>query len=73
MKILRIKDVCARTGISRARIYQLMAEGKFPASVELGPNSVGWRERDVAAWLDARPMRSAKRKYFPQADAPQSE
>jgi prophage regulatory protein len=72
VKILRIKEVCARTGISRARIYQLMAEGKFPASVELGPNSVGWRESEVNAWNDARPTRSTDRKYFPKTERPEA-
>lgn len=55
--ILRIWDVCKRTGISRTRVYKLEGEGRFPARVELGPNSVGWYEHEVSEWCAARRRR----------------
>jgi prophage regulatory protein len=30
------------------------AAGKFPQRVQLGPNSVGWFEDEIEAWLEGR-------------------
>jgi len=32
----------------------MMAEGNFPKPVQLGKRAVGWRESDIAAWLQSR-------------------
>tara|TARA_R110002074_G_scaffold55104_1_gene137031 strand:- start:209 stop:394 length:186 start_codon:yes stop_codon:yes gene_type:complete len=42
------------TGLSRSTLYAMMAEGNFPKPVKLGKRAVGWRERDVSAWLQSR-------------------
>jgi predicted DNA-binding transcriptional regulator AlpA len=34
-RFLRIRDVMAKTGLSRSHLYHLTAEGKFPKSVLL--------------------------------------
>lgn len=70
MKILRIKDVCAKIGISRTRVYELEHDGRFPARIELGPNSVGWYESEVDEWIVARPRRSSGGQNVPQTSAP---
>ncbi len=54
MCILRRKEVEKRTGLSRSTLYAMIAEGKFPKPVKLGKRAVGWREADIAAWLDSR-------------------
>ncbi|MBT5242467.1 MAG: AlpA family phage regulatory protein [Rhodospirillaceae bacterium] len=51
--ILRRPDVEKRCGLSRSTIYQLMTEGRFPRPLRLGKRAVGWRESDVASWLEA--------------------
>ena len=43
----RRPSVLARYGISTATLYRWMAEGLFPKSVKLGPNTNGWRESDL--------------------------
>ena len=55
-RILRLPEIIRMAGISRSRIYVYMARetDPFPRSVQLGPNMVGWRESEVAAWLAAR-------------------
>lgn len=53
-RILRLALVMHRTGLSRSTIYAWIAEGRFPKQVSLGPNSVGWRETDINAWIDSR-------------------
>ena len=53
-RILRRREVEARTGIARSTIYQLVSEKRFPAPVRLGERSVGWVEAEVDAWLSER-------------------
>lgn len=53
-RIYRRPDVERLIGLSRSTLYAMMAEGSFPKPVKLGKRAVGWRERDVAAWLDSR-------------------
>jgi len=50
--LLRRKDVEARTGLKRSKLYALMTEGTFPAQVKLGVGStVAWVESDVEEWI----------------------
>ena len=48
---LNINEVLAKVPYSRASIYRLMGEDKFPRPVVFGPKKVGWRPSDVKAWL----------------------
>ena len=53
-RILRIAQVLALTGLSRATLYRLVDSGDFPQPVRLGgPNSraVGWRLSEVQEWI----------------------
>jgi prophage regulatory protein len=58
-KLLRRRDVEARTALSRSTIYAWVTAGTFPKPMKLGAKKVAWRESDVAAWLDARKPRAA--------------
>lgn len=60
MKILRIDDVTELTGLSRTTIWRREQEGDFPARLQLGPNSVGWKESDVLGWIESRPEASER-------------
>jgi prophage regulatory protein len=55
-KVLRRAAVIERTGVPRATMYRLMANGEFPRPIPLTPSgrSVGWREDEVSKWLEAR-------------------
>ncbi len=53
-RIMRLPEVMQTTGFGRAHIYNLMAEGRFPKAVKLGPRAVGWSSEQVQAWIDAR-------------------
>lgn len=50
-RILRIKTVLQRTGLSRSTMYRKMQSGTFPPAIKISTRCVGWRECDVAAWL----------------------
>lgn len=53
-RILRKKEVLAKTGLGPSRLYELVAEGTFPRQVRLGLKSVGWIESEVDGWIDER-------------------
>jgi prophage regulatory protein len=57
-RILRAPAVEDRTQRSRVQCWRDIKAGKFPAPVQLGPNSVGWFEDEIDAWLAARPRRT---------------
>ena len=53
--IYRERDVLAVLGISKATLWRWRRAGGFPAPIQLGPNTVGWRREDVENWLKTRP------------------
>lgn len=53
-RILRRAEVEQKTGISRAHIYALMKEGKFPKALRIGVRAVGWDSVEVEQWLAER-------------------
>lgn len=53
--LVRLPDVKARTGLSRATIYRRMGAGTFPPSKPLSAGMVAWYESDINAWV-ADPM-----------------
>jgi len=55
MKFLRYSDLKARQIVTnRMTLRRWIAEQGFPAGVQLGPNSVAWREDEIEAWLASR-------------------
>ncbi|WP_256753464.1 AlpA family transcriptional regulator [Mesorhizobium sp. Mes31] len=50
-RIIRLKTVLARTGLSRSTMYRKIAEGTFPAQIKISINGAGWRESDVHRWI----------------------
>jgi prophage regulatory protein len=57
-RIIRGSVVEDRSGKSRVQIWRDVKAGRFPAPVQLGPNSVGWYEDEIDAWLATRPRRT---------------
>ncbi len=58
-KILRMRDVKSRTGLSQSLIYRLISEGKFPRQIKLTRHASGWDERAVDQWISERIAKSA--------------
>ena len=50
-RIVRLKTVLYRTGLSRATIYRKIADGTFPSQVRISVNGAGWREADINRWF----------------------
>ncbi len=50
-RIIRLKTVLARTGLSRSTIYRKITEGTFPAQLRISTNGAGWRESEINRWV----------------------
>jgi prophage regulatory protein len=50
-RIVRLKTVLARTGLSRSTIYRKIAEGTFPAQLKISVNGSGWHESEINRWI----------------------
>lgn len=50
-RILRLKAVLDRTGLSRSTMYRKMQDGTFPQSLQISARCKGWRESAITAWL----------------------
>lgn len=44
----------SRVGLSKNSIARLIKRAEFPPSVQLSPYTVGWRESEIARWIDTR-------------------
>jgi prophage regulatory protein len=54
MKLLRLPETLAKTGLSRSRLYDSRAAGTFPKPVKIGPRAIGFVETEVDAWIAER-------------------
>lgn len=55
MRVIRFPAVKTLIGgYSRMHVDRLEKAGRFPKRVQLGPNSVGWLEDEIQAWIEAR-------------------
>ena len=51
-KLIKINTLLQKVPYSKPSIYRLMAEGKFPQSVNLGGRSVFWVESEIDEFID---------------------
>jgi prophage regulatory protein len=56
-RVLRLREVVSRVGLSRATVWRKIRARDFPAPLALGPQSVGWIEREIADWIAERAAR----------------
>ncbi|MBS7414075.1 helix-turn-helix transcriptional regulator [Pseudomonas syringae] len=60
VRILRLKHVLDRVGLSRSTIYDRLNEKSprydhsFPRPVSLGGTAVGWLEADISDWIQSK-------------------
>ena len=60
IRMLRLAQVVAMTGLGKTKIYELQAGGTFPMRVKITAHSVGWIEDEVQAWLMRRVQASTR-------------
>ncbi|EJO48740.1 helix-turn-helix transcriptional regulator [Enterobacter sp. SST3] len=51
---IRLSEVQRRTGYSKAWLYRLMSQGKFPSSIKIGSRSIAFVESEVDDWINQR-------------------
>lgn len=49
--LLRLPEVVALVGLSRASIYARAAQRSFPRPIKLTAHASGWRVGEIRAWL----------------------
>lgn len=53
-RLIRRKEVQAKTGYGASSIYAEMAKGHFPKPVMLSERRVAWIESEIDAWIAER-------------------
>jgi prophage regulatory protein len=55
LRIIKLPEVLALTGLSRTSVYEQMNAGTFPMAIKLSKRSVGWYESEVQEWIKRLP------------------
>ena len=55
LQILKQKDVCKKTSLSRTTIWRLVRSNNFPIPILLGTNRTGWYAHEIDEWIRSRP------------------
>jgi len=55
-RMLRLPQVIDLTGLGRDSIYRLGNAGCFPKPRKLSKRASAWREDEVRAWIESRPL-----------------
>ena len=50
-RIIRLRTVLARTGLSRSTLYRKITEGTFPAQLRISIHGAGWHESEIDRWV----------------------
>ncbi|OWQ92412.1 helix-turn-helix transcriptional regulator [Sphingopyxis witflariensis] len=50
-KVIRLRTVLARTGLSKSTLYRKIAEGTFPAQLKISVHGTGWHESQINRWI----------------------
>lgn len=58
--LVRLCEVKRRTGYSKAWIYRLMSQGKFPSSIKIGTRAIAFVESEIDDWINQRIEESRK-------------
>lgn len=53
-RLLRLREVIRRTGLSRTTIYEYVAAGVMPAPVRVSKRVVAWIESEIEQFLRER-------------------
>lgn len=52
--LIRFSEVQKRTGYSKAWLYKLISQGRFPPAVKLGSRAIAFVEGEVDEWINQR-------------------
>ena len=52
--LIRFAEVQKRTGYSKAWLYRLMSEQRFPDAIKIGSRSIAFIESEIDEWINQR-------------------
>ncbi|HDU7917437.1 TPA: AlpA family transcriptional regulator [Serratia marcescens] len=52
--LIRFAEVQKRTGYSKAWLYRLMSQQRFPAAIKIGARSIAFIESEIDEWINQR-------------------
>ncbi|OTA18174.1 AlpA family phage regulatory protein [Xenorhabdus beddingii] len=52
--LIRLPEVCRRTGLGKSTVYKYIAEGKFPKQIKTGARASAFVESEIDAWISRR-------------------
>lgn len=52
--LLRMREVEARTGLRKSKLYELMKDGEFPKPIALTERTNAWIGSEVNGWINDR-------------------
>jgi prophage regulatory protein len=59
-RIIRLKTVLNRSGLSRSTVYRKIKEGTFPRQIPISANGCGWPESELNRWIANPPAYRAR-------------
>ena len=54
LRLLKVREVIAKVGLSRGHLYRMIAAGEFPKPVPLSARARAWRSDEIDHWIDER-------------------
>lgn len=54
LRVIRLQEVEAKTGLRKSAIYQRATDGTFPKPIRMGGKASGWIESEIDAWITQR-------------------
>ncbi len=54
VRLIRRKEVQAKTGLGASSIYAMMQQGTFPKAINISERRVAWIESDIDLWISER-------------------
>lgn len=51
---IRLPEVQRRTGYSKAWIYRLISQKRFPSAIKIGSRSIAFIEGEIDEWINQR-------------------
>lgn len=52
--LIRFPEVQRRTGYSKAWIYRLISQKRFPSSIKIGSRAIAFIESEIDEWVNQR-------------------
>lgn len=54
MRVLKLKEVLAKTSLGKTTLYALLKQSQFPKPISLGLRAVGWLESEIESWIQSK-------------------